>query len=122
MLDGGPLPFDVPPMVVEGRTMVPMRVIFEALGATVSWDDATRTITATRDGLVVRATVGDRVIHVNNQRVTMDVAPVIVNGRTLVPVRFVSEALDAEVDWYAAGNTVFITSPRGDSFVSAEEQ
>lgn len=122
LLDGRQLHFDVQPVIIDNRTMVPMRVIFEELGADIQWNGATRTITATRDGVVVRTTVGERVIEVNGNRITMDVAPMIIDGRTLVPVRFVSEALDAEVDWYTAGRTVFITSPLGGDIVSDEEQ
>jgi len=114
VLDGRTLQFDVHPTIIDGRTMVPMRVIFEELGATVEWDGTTRTVTATSSGLIVRTTVGSRVIDVNGNRITMDVAPVIVDGRTLVPVRFVSEAFGAEVGWDAATRTVLVTSPSQD--------
>jgi hypothetical protein len=90
--------------------MVPMRVIFEALGADIEWNDSTRTISATRGDLVVRTTVGNRVIDVNGNQITMDTAPVIINGRTLVPIRFVSEALGSGVAWDSSTRTVFITS------------
>ena len=121
VLDGKVLEFDVPPQMINDRTMVPMRVIFEALGADIEWDGATRTVTATKDDLIVRATIGDVYISVNGVRTAMDVAPVIVNDRTLVPVRFVSEAFGADVDWYAGGRTVYITSSLPDDFISAEE-
>jgi len=110
VLDGRTLQFDVQPTIIDGRTMVPMRVIFEELGANVEWDGATRTITATSSDLVVRTTVGNRVIDVNGNRITMDVAPIIIDGRTLVPVRFVSEAFGADVEWEAGTRTVFIVS------------
>ena len=60
VLDGITLQFDVPPATIDGRTMVPMRVIFEALGAEINWNDRTRTITATRDNLTIIATIGSR--------------------------------------------------------------
>ena len=109
-LDGELLVFDVQPQIINDRTMVPMRVIFEALGAKVDWNDKTKTITATKDGLVVKTTIGDKNIYVNGVKKTMDVAPVIVNGRTLVPVRFVSEALGCDVEWNPKARTVYIYS------------
>lgn len=123
LLDGRPLQFDVQPAIIDNRTMVPMRVIFEELGANIHWDDTTRTITATRGDLIVRTTVGNRDIYVNGNRVTMDVAPLIVNNRTLVPVRFVSEAFGADVDWDGSTRTVHINSPReilGEEYVGQQ--
>ena len=110
ILDGRVLTFDVPPQIIDGRTMVPMRVIFEALGAHVSWNDQTRTVTATTSDLTVQTTIGNRTMIVNGASTAMDVAPIIVSGRTLVPVRFVSEAFGADVDWDAATRTVLLTS------------
>jgi len=109
-LDGGQLNFDVPPTTIDGRTMVPMRVIFEELGAEVQWNEATRTITATRDDVIVQTTIGNRNVQVNSNRTTIDVAPVTINGRTLVPLRFVSEAFGAEVEWNANARVVNIYS------------
>ncbi|MCL1863461.1 MAG: copper amine oxidase N-terminal domain-containing protein [Defluviitaleaceae bacterium] len=110
ILDGLTLNFDVPPTIVDGRTMIPMRIIFEAQGADVEWDGTTRTITATRGDLVVRTVIDDNVIDVNGNKIMMDVAPLIKDGRTLVPVRFVSEALGSEVVWDASTRTVIINS------------
>ena len=110
VLDGRTLQFDVPPTTIDGRTMVPMRVIFEALGAEINWNDRTRTITATRDNLTIIATIGSRTMTVNGARTEMDVAPTIIDGRTLVPVRFVSEAFGTEVEWDAGARTVQIKS------------
>jgi hypothetical protein len=110
ILDGRALAFDVPPAVIDGRTMVPMRVIFEALGAEIYWDGRTQTITATASGLEIISQIGDMYIFVNGARTRMDVAPVIMNGRTLVPVRFVSEAFGAEVVWDGENRIVSIYS------------
>lgn len=101
--------FDVEPQITDDRTMVPMRKIFEAVGAVVTWDEATRTVTARRkvsdnygiDETTVSLTIGSDKIIVNGQERTMDVAPQIVGGRTLVPVRFIAEALGAKVEWNA---------------------
>lgn len=99
--------FDVEPQIINDRTMVPMRKIFEDVGAVVSWDEETRTVTTTRkvsdnygvDETTVSLTIGSNKITINGQEHIMDVVPQIVGGRTMVPVRFISEALGAEVSW-----------------------
>ncbi|MCL2198277.1 MAG: copper amine oxidase N-terminal domain-containing protein [Defluviitaleaceae bacterium] len=109
-IDGQHLQFDVPPTIIDGRTMVPMRVIFEALGAEIYWNEATQTITATAQNLVITTSIGVTTIYVNGMRIGMDVAPIIIGGRTLVPVRFVSEAFGADVNWIGEHNLVMICS------------
>jgi len=113
VLDGVELQFDVQPMLVNDRTMVPMRAIFEALGAGVFWDDANNIVTAIKVPDVIKAQIGYEYIQINNDIVKMDVAPVEVNGRTLVPARFISEALGCDVKWDDLNNTVLITSGAG---------
>jgi len=110
ILDGRVLQFDVQPTIINDRTMVPMRGIFEALGANVEWSEATRTVTATRGTLTVQTTIGNSVITVNGVRTAMDVAPIIVSDRTLVPVRFISEAFGYDVDWDGVLRIVSIDS------------
>jgi len=110
VLDGDKLSFDVPPVIHDGRTLVPLRGIFEALGAEVQWDGATRTVTAVRDGTTVVLTIGAKTAHKNGAPVTLDVPAKIVSGRTLVPLRFVSESLGAGVRWVQETRTVVITS------------
>jgi len=111
-LDGTRLTFDVPPMLVDGRVLVPMRAIFEALGAEVNWDDATRTATGTRGGTtVVLPLVGTPTV--SGQAVTIDVPPHVVDGRILVPLRFVSQSFGADVDWDGNTRMVTITSGAG---------
>ena len=109
-LDGSELLFDVQPSIINGRTMVPMRVVFEALGANIHWDGAENVVTAVKGATVIRAAIGSNEMHVNDDRLTMDVAPIIVDGRTLVPVRFISEALGCDVGWDGGTNTVAIKS------------
>jgi len=111
ILDGRTLSFDVPPMVINNRTMVPMRAIFEALGATVDWNSRTQTATGTRAGTVVVLTIGSRSPTVNGRVVPIDQPGVVVSGRTMVPLRFVSEAFGVNVDWNASTQTVTITRP-----------
>ena len=99
VVDGRQLELDVPPTVIDQRTMVPLRAIFEELGASVAWDQTTQTATATKGNQVVSITLGSTTAYVNGVPQILDVAAAAIDGRTLVPVRFVSEALDATVYW-----------------------
>lgn len=101
--------FDVPPIFVKNFTMVPVRAVFEALGARVDWDEQTRTVIISRDRIEIRLQPESRLAMVNNTPYLMDVPAMGINGRILVPVRFVSEALRAKVDWVNETKTVFIT-------------
>ena len=109
-IDGEQLVFDVDPIIENGRTLVPMRGIFEALGATVAWDSDTRTVTAVRGDDVMKITIDQNVLTKNDASITLDVPAKIVNNRTLVPVRAVSEGLDAQVDWDGEASRVIITT------------
>ena len=109
-LNGSYLTMDQNPIIVDGRTLVPLRVIFEGLGAKVSWDDATKTATGTKDGKEIKITIDNTVAKVDGKDVTLDVPAQIVNARTLVPVRFISESLGASVAWNGDTKTVTITS------------
>jgi len=109
-VDGQQLNFKVAPVVIQGSTLVPLRAIFESLGATVSWDDATRTVTASKNGVVVTLPVGKTQASKNGQPVTLDVPATIVEGSTMVPARFVSESLGATVNWNGDTRSVIIQS------------
>ena len=98
-IDGEQVLFDVPPQTINDRTMVPMRAIFEALGATVDWDEEEQSITSTRGGITIYMAVGNPVMRVDGEEITLDAAPVKINDRTLVPVRAVAESFEAEVLW-----------------------
>ncbi|MGN0181287.1 MAG: copper amine oxidase N-terminal domain-containing protein [Candidatus Ornithomonoglobus sp.] len=120
LLDGNDLSFDVPPQIIDERTMVPLRAIFEAMGAAVDWDGDTQTVTAVRESVTVKMTVGSREIYVCGEPVTLDVPPQIVDDRTLVPARAVAEAFGAAVEWDGDARTVIITSAAEEA--SASEQ
>ena len=113
VLDGRLLQFDQPAMMQSGRVMVPLRGIFESLGATVLFDPATRTIKATKEGRVVELTLGSRQARINGETSYLDVPAATMGGRTLVPLRFVSQALGADVRWNPATRTVALTSQAG---------
>lgn len=121
-LDGNMLAFDVPPVIEEGRTLVPLRAIFEALGAEVTWDGDTRTVTAQKEQVKIQLQIGSNTACINNQPVELDVPARIVNDRTLVPLRFVGEALGAEVDWDGATRTVRIEQASEHSIADSNNQ
>ncbi|HWP98792.1 MAG TPA: family 10 glycosylhydrolase [Syntrophomonadaceae bacterium] len=113
--------FDPAPQIINDRVLVPMRDIFEALGAEISWDPKSNTAIAFKDGKYVSVQIGSKVgvmadatvvdgkYQVNNPRnVKLDAAPIIVNSRTMVPLRFVSESLGAEVQWVGNTSQIFI--------------
>ena len=110
MLNGQQLSFDVPPTIESGRTLVPLRTIFEAMGATVNWNAASSTVKATKGSSTITLPVGSRTATVNGKNVSLDVPAKIVNSRTLVPLRFVSESLGAQVDWNNTERLVTITA------------
>jgi hypothetical protein len=109
-INGSPLQLDVPPVIINGRVMVPLRAIFEALGATVQWNPADQSIVATKGNTTIKLQVGSTSALNNGAQVTLDATPQIVDGRTLVPVRFVGEALGAQVTWDAANRRVNIVT------------
>ncbi len=100
---------DVPPQIINDRTMVPLRAIFEAIGADVQWDDATRTITAIKDGTTITMQIDNPAMIVNGTEISLDAPPQIKNDRTLVPVRAISESFGCDVEWNNATRTVIIT-------------
>ncbi|MBR3792168.1 MAG: leucine-rich repeat protein, partial [Clostridia bacterium] len=100
--------FDVDPVIVEGRTLVPMRAVFEALGAVVSWNGETETVTAQKGDTTLYVQIGSNTIRKNNQIISVDVPAKIYYNRTLVPVRAISEAVSAKVSWNNEERAVYI--------------
>lgn len=113
-LDGTQIQFDVAPVIMEDRTMVPLRKIAEALEAEVVWDGAASKITLTKGTVVNELTVGDKTayktVEGTRSTIALEAAPVIVGERTLVPLRYISESFDMDVVWVAAERKVLITS------------
>lgn len=109
-VDGVQLKTDQPPVMVQGRVMLPLRAIFEALDANVDWDRKNQTVTGIKGGTTVVLKIKSKVATINGERVTLDVPAQIINGRTMVPVRFVSEALGQDVDWNSYNQIVTINS------------
>jgi len=109
VLNGNKLAFNVPPIVESGRTLVPLRTIFESLGATVTWDEDSQTVTAIKGTNTIKLQIGSYTATINGKPMELSVPGEVVNGRTLVPLRFVSEAMGCKVDWVEATQTVVIT-------------
>ena len=110
--DGEEIEFDVAPEITDDRVMVPMRAVFEAFGAKVKWDDSTKTVTSKKKSKTIEMTVGSKEIKKNDEIYESDAAPFIKNGRTLVPLRAVSELLGLDVSWDESTKTVIITSDK----------
>lgn len=140
LVDDNPLSLDVAPIIDQGRTLVPLRAIFEALGATIEWNGAERRITARKGRRTISLQVGNPQASIvtellpwvdgfaqengpttsQDEQVPLDVAPKIVNDRTMVPVRFVSEALGAAVDWDGTERKVLVKAKAGVQAVTAD--
>jgi N-acetylmuramoyl-L-alanine amidase len=113
VVNGSEVKPDVPPQLVNKRTMVPIYFAGEAYGAEVKWDKNTSTVTIdNRAGKVITMQPGKKVAYVNGTALTMDVAPIIVQDRTFLPLRQVGEWLGATVGWDAAANTVIINNKK----------
>lgn len=108
VVDDTPILFDQPPVVIEERTMVPLRGVFESMGATVDWIPETQTIFAQRQSDVVSLQIGNGVLYRNGQEIPLEVPPQIVGERTMVPVRAVAEAFGSQVEWNNETRTVVI--------------
>ncbi len=110
-LDGNKMTFDVPPVIENGRILVPMAAIFRSMGATVEWNESTRTVTAVRGTTKVILPINSYTPTVNGTVWKLDVPAKIVGNRTLAPLRFVGEALGGTVNWDAANFKAIMTSP-----------
>lgn len=102
--------FDTSPAIVKGRTMVPLRGVFEALGMSLEWDPKARTIHGKRDGIEIYLAVGNDYALVNGLKVILDVPATIIEGRTMVPVRFIAESTGAKVAWNEKNRVVEIVT------------
>lgn len=103
------LGFDSPPIIKDGATLVPIRLLFETLGATVGWSEETRTASINYEGKLIEVQVDNDVVWVDGQERKIDVAAVQENGRTLIPLRFLMEEFGFQVDWDGANSWVAIT-------------
>jgi len=109
-----PLTLDSPPVIKNGRTLVPIRAIIESLGGTVGWDGASRKAAVTLGDTSIELWIGKNIARVNGKNTPIDsantkVVPEIINSRTMLPLRFISENLGCSVSWEDATKTITIT-------------
>lgn len=121
--NGKQIQFDQPPIIQDGRTLVPLRAIFEEIGADVEWDSRGKTITATKNNIeigyapatirgvniTIVLQIDSPIMYKNGGKIELDTSAKIVGNRTLVPVRAVTEAFECDVNWDDASKTVNIT-------------
>lgn len=112
IVDELPLAFpDVTPQIVADRLLVPFRIFLESLGAEVQWDGSTQTVQAIARQVRLRLRIGDQTAYINDQPVSLAVPPQLLHDRTMVPLRFVAEALGYRVKWDENTYTAFVSSP-----------
>lgn len=107
-IDGNNVVSDVAPFIDNNRTLVPIRVISENLGYSVNWDNQTRKVTVKNNDKSIEFTIGKKEVNINGTNSSIDVAPIIKNERTFVPLRFISESFDNYVNWDNNTKTVII--------------
>ena len=106
---GNLMQFDTPPVIVEGRTLVPMRKTFESFGATVDWIDTTKTVNASYFGVDLSLSIDNYLCFVNANFIELEVPPLLISGYTYVPLRVVSETMFHDILWDEANRTISIT-------------
>ena len=114
-VDGKVIDFDVKPMIKNNRTLVPFRQILETMGATVNLNGDTQTVVCNKGNTQIKLTISDTTAYVNGMVINLDVPAAIINCRTFVPLRFISESLDCKVDWNEDTATVLITTTQKNS-------
>lgn len=98
-VNGERVDFEVQPLIENGSTLVPFRAISAALRATVDWNEAERTVTVAKNGVVIKLVIGSNIATINGEEAKLETAATIVDGSTVVPVRFIGEAFKADVQW-----------------------
>ncbi|MGI6412111.1 MAG: stalk domain-containing protein [Syntrophomonadaceae bacterium] len=109
--DGLPLNLEVSPVIENDRTLVPFRAIAEAINIEVEWDNQTRTVFATDGTTAIRLQIGNYTAYLNDTPIRLEVAPTIIRDRTLIPLRFFSEAFNCQVEWDSLTYEARIISP-----------
>ena len=111
-MDGITIETDVPPFIDENaRTIVPVRLVTEALGSSVAWDGAEQRVSISRSGTIVELWIGRKTAHVNKIEQEMDTMAVLKEGRTMVPLRFLAETFGLTVEWEQESRTVALKTP-----------
>ena len=109
-LNGTPMNFDVTPKIENDHVLVPMRAIFEALGAQVDWEEETKTAVAQKDGIELRIQIDSDTMYKNGEPIRLDTPSRLIDDSTLVPIRAVSESFGAKVEWNEENKMVMIST------------
>lgn len=96
------------PIIKDGTTLVPLRYLFEKFNATVTWDNETQTAKVTKDNTNLVLTINSNLVTVNGKSTQLEVPPQLIDNKTMVPLRFISEQLGAEVTWDEVEKSVLI--------------
>lgn len=110
--NGQPIRFDVNPIIDNGSTLVQFRPVFETLGLTITWDEKTKKITGTNESWKVEMQIGSKFAYVNGRGSQLEVAPMLKEGNTMIPLRFISEATGKRVSWDPTNRLIQITRGR----------
>ncbi len=105
---------DTTPIIVEGRTFAPIRAVVEAMGGAVYWDEDSKNVILAVDDKIVVLTVDNATAFAGEEKKILDAAPTIINGRTMLPVRFACESLGFDVDWDVEQRLITITKRDND--------
>ncbi|SEC17752.1 stalk domain-containing protein [Paenibacillus sp. GP183] len=110
VINGSVQNYEQPPLIKNGSTLVPLRAIFETLGAKVEWNSETQSVKATKGNKTITLKIDSNTASVNEKQITLEQAPTIINDKTMVPVRFVTESFGGDVKWDSDTRTVNITA------------
>lgn len=116
-IDDKDIRFDVMPKIINSRTLVPVRKIFEEMGLRVEWQQETKTVIGEGKYIKIKLPINKNEAYINGEKIDIDVPAKIIDRRTLVPLRFISESLGADVKWIKENRTVAITRPKEDIYV-----
>ncbi len=111
LIDDENITFDVNPVVMEGRLLVPVRKVVESMGGDVTWNERNRTVTIEKDGTTIVLVIDSRIAKVNDADRVLDVPARVIKGWTMVPLRFVSENLNAKVSWDQNNRKITVNTP-----------
>jgi hypothetical protein len=121
LVKGKHLGLDTPPVIKDGRVLVPVKALAQAFGAEVAWDPDLRTITIVKGEITLVLTLESKTVTVNGEPVELDVSAKSMNGRTVVPLRFIAEQMGLKVSWDSELEMVEIEAPEETS-ASYQEQ
>jgi hypothetical protein len=100
------------PVIVNNRTLLPVRAAVEAMGGSVEWDENSRTVLLKKNADTIQLTIDSYTALLNNEEQTLDTAPIIINDRTMLPIRFIAESFDFNVEWDEENQQVIITDTK----------